>query len=165
MGKLVLSLIAATAALTAAPAVAQGRSAPAAMHHRDNLATTLGVRILSINTRIDMLRDRGAIGRDEARGLREEARRLQLRLYGMSRREAGDVELGVDRLESQVRVAADDARWGGHIFNREAADSFDDSDRYEGPRYELDRPNYSHSGAYTGSSVDRWHDPFDRGNN
>ena len=166
MHKLLLSLLAATAALAAAPAAAQGHSTPATgrAHYRDNLATTLGARILSINTRIDMLRDRDAIGRDEARELREAARRLQLRLYGMSRREAGDVELGVDRLESQVRVAADDARWGGHAFNREAGDSFDDSDRYEGPRYELDRPNYSRSGAYTGSSVDRWHDPFDRGN-
>lgn len=165
MNKLVLSLVAATAALTAAPALAQGHSVPIAkVHYRDNLATTLGARILSINTRIDMLRDRDAIGRDEARGLREEARRLQLRLYGMSRREAGDVELGIDRLESQVRVASDDARWGGHAFNRELDESFDDSDRYEGPRYELDRPNYSRSGAYTGSSVDRWHDPFDRGN-
>lgn len=164
MRKFLLSLLAASAALAGAAAVAQGHAASSAVHYRDNLATTLGARILSINTRIDMLRDRDAIGRDEGRGLREEARRLQLRLYGMSRREAGDVELGIDRLESQVRFATDDARWGGHAFNREAGDRFDESDRYEGPRYEVDRPNYSRSGAYTGSSVDRWHDPFDRGN-
>src|SRR5690349_6264075 len=149
MQKFILPFLAAGAALAPAPAAAQAHPAPYTQH-RDPTATLLRARIASLNARIDRLRDRDAIGRDEARELREEARRLQLRLYGMSRRDAGDVELGIARIESRITFAADDTR------SLDFEDRFDDGDRYERQRYELERPNYSRSGAYTGSSVDRW---------
>lgn len=112
-----------------------------------------------------MLRGRDALGSEEARELREQARRLEIRLHGISAREAGDAELAIARLENQVRLAADDARWGGHSFNRGLDRTYDRGDPYE----RFDRPtdrsgDYQHFDRYTGSSVDRWHDPFDRGN-
>jgi hypothetical protein len=163
-----LSFLAAAAVLASAPAAAQGRSATVPVrhgYHSDPLANALGARLASINARIAMLRDRGALGSEEAEELRKQSRRLELRLYGLSRREAGDVELGIDRLESAVRFAADDARWGGHSFNRELNDRYGDRARDEQNRYEARRDkDYENFDRYTGSSVDRWHDPFDRGN-
>jgi|SRR6185369_2816640 len=167
MHKLTLSMVAVAAlAFAAAPAAAQGHSAPSARtHQRGNLMTVLRTRLASINLRIAMLRERDALGSEEARELREQARRLEIRLNGISAREAGDAELAIARLENQVRLAADDARWGGHSFNRDLDDRLDPGDRYE----RFDRPtdrsgDYQHFDRYTGSSVDRWHDPFDRGN-
>jgi hypothetical protein len=166
MHKVLLCLVAAGAALTAAPAAAQGH--PAAVRHvqhRDNLATVLRARLASINLRIEMLRERDALGGEEARELRQQSRSLEIRLHGISAREAGDAELAIARLESQVRLAADDARWGGHRFNRELSDRRDDFASDEPNRYETRRdPDYEHFDRYVGSPVDRWHDPFDRGN-
>jgi hypothetical protein len=168
MRMLVLSSLAAALALTAAPAgAAQSHSAPRAhsASQRGDQATLLRARLASIYARIDMLRRRGAIGTEEAWVLRKQARRLELQLYGLSRRGAGDVKFGIDRLESRVGVAMDDARWGGR--NRELDRSYGQRDSYERfDRYQSDRSgNYEHFDRYTGSSVDRWHDPFDRGNN
>jgi hypothetical protein len=123
------------------------------------------MRLASINLRIEMLRQRQALGSEEARDLREQARRLEIRLHGISAREARDAELAVARLESQIRLATDDARWGGHAYNSELDRPYDSGDRYERfDRYHADR-DYKDFDRYTGSSVDRWHDPFDRGNN
>jgi hypothetical protein len=167
MRKLVLSGLAAGMALAAVPAAGQGHSAPRAHSnsHRGDQAALLRARLASNNARIDMLRGRGAIGTEEAWALRKQARRLELQLYGLSRRGAGDVKFGIDRLESRVGVAIDDARWGGR--NRELDRRYDRGDKYERfDRYQSDRSgNYQHFDRYTGSSVDRWHDPFDRGNN
>jgi hypothetical protein len=171
MRKFVLSFVAAGAALAAAPAAAQGHPAPSAgrMHNvsqRDPTATMLRARLASINTRIAVLRSREALGSDEAQELRKEARRLELRLYGLATREAGDVERGFDRLESRLRLVADDARWGGHAYNRGLDRRYDGNDkRNDYDRYNSDRSgHYRNFDRYTGSSVDRWHDPFDRGN-
>lgn len=170
MRKLLLSFLAAGLAFAAAPAFAQHPSAPQAqrLRHADRdrlLATALRARIASINARIDMLRDRDALGSEEAQELLKQSRRLQNRLYGLSAREAVDVETGIDRLERQVGFAMDDARWGGHSFNRDFRDRQVDRDQYK-PRYDVDRhDHYEHFDRYTGSSVDGWHDPFDRGNN
>src|SRR6185369_12094573 len=138
MHKLTLSMVAIAAlGLTAAPAAAQGHSAPSARgYHRGNLTTVLRTRLASINLRIAMLRERDALGSEEARELREQARRLEIRLNGISAREAGDAEMAIARLENQVRLAADDARWGGHSFNRGLDRTYDRGDPYE----RFDRP-------------------------
>jgi hypothetical protein len=164
MRKFVLSLVAAGAALGATPAAAQGHSATSAgrVHqHRDPTATMLRARIAGLYARIDRLRERGAIGSEEALELRKQARRLQSRLNGLSTREVSDVELGIARIESRATFAADDSRSRG--LDR----AYADRDRYERfDRYQADRSgDYRNFDRYTGSSVDRWHDPFDRGNN
>jgi hypothetical protein len=114
-----------------------------------------------------MLRERQALGTEEARELRAQSRRLEIRLHGISAREAEVAELAVDRLENEIRLAADDARWGGHAFSGHIDDRLDAGDRYERfDRYQADRHgDYRNFDRYTGSSVDRWHDPFDRGSN
>jgi len=167
--KLVLSFIVAGAALGASPASAQPHSAtPAKGAHRidrETLATLLKARLASLNARIDLLRDRDALGSAEADDLMKQSRRLQNRLHGLSAREAADVEGAMDRLERQVAFAMDDARWGGHAFNRGFNELHVERDRYK-PHYDVDRnDDYRHFDRYTGSGVDGWHDPFDRGNN
>ena len=165
---LFLSFLAAAAAGTAVPAIAQTHQVHAArsVHnnaHRDVLPILLRARIANLNSRIDMLRERGAIGGEEVQELRKQARRLQGQTYGLSRRDEGDVEFGITRLESRIGFAMDDAPLGGHVYNRD----FDDlhADRVERERHEADQHgDYEHFDRYTGSSVDRWHDPFDRGN-
>ena len=166
MRKFVLSFLAAGAALTAAPAAAQSHSAPSAgrvhhSHHRDPTATMLRARIAALYARIDRLRERGAIGSEEALELRKQARRLQSQLIGLSARQVSDVELGIARIESRATFAADDSRSRGLDRN------YADRDRYERfGRYHSDwDSDYRNFDRYTGSSVDRWHDPFDRGNN
>ena len=170
MRKLVLPLLAAGAVLAVAPAAAQTHSSSVAgrahySHQRDNLANVLRARIASIDARIDMLRDRGAIGSEEAQELRKQSRRLQSQLYGLSTRDASDVAYGITRLERRVGFAMDDARWGRHVDA--SNDRYYDRDRYERfGRYHGDwDSDYEHFDRYTGSSVDRWRDPFDRGNN
>ena len=168
--KLLLSFVAAGVALTGAQAFAQPHSAlPAKSLHqsdRNALVTALRLRLASVNARIDMLRDRDALGSAEAQDLMRQSRRLQGRLHGLSARDSADVQREIDLLERQVAFAMDDARWGGHAFNRGFLDRRQVSvDRYK-PHYDIDRnDDYRHFDRYTGSSVDGWHDPFDRGNN
>jgi hypothetical protein len=121
----------------------------------------LRARIAALYARIDRLRERGAIGSGEALELRKQARRLQSQLIGLSTRQMSDVELGIARIESRATFAADDSRSRGLDRN------YASGDRYERfGRYNADRSgDYEHFDRYTGSSVDRWHDPFDRGNN
>ena len=166
------SLLASTTALAgAAPAVSphgsasKARPAHTSSIHRDVLPVLLRARLASINARIDMLRSRGALGSEEALELRQQIRRLQSQTYGLSNRHADDVEFGINRLENRVGFVMDDARWGGHAFNRDFGGLHEDRGRDEPNRYEADRHgDYEHFDRYTGSSVDRWHDPFDRGN-
>jgi hypothetical protein len=164
MRSILLSFVAAAAAVASAPAIGRDHSAPlagAAHHteHRDSTATLLRARIAGLYARIDRLRERGAIGSEEALELRKQARRLQSQLNGLSAREVSDVELGIARIESRATFAADDGR-------SRSLDRYADRDRYERfDRYDADRHgDYEHFDRYTGSSVDRWHDPFDRGN-
>lgn len=170
MYKPVLSLLVAAAALAAVPAAGQDRSGPQTgpvhnSHYRDPLPTMLRARIASINLRIDLLREQGAIGSEVALELRQQSRRLHSRLHGLSTRDARDVESAIDRLERRVGFAMDDARWGAHAFARDFEDRHVDRDRDEQRRQEAERHgDYDHFDRYTGSSVDRWHDPFDRGN-
>jgi hypothetical protein len=133
MFKLVLPIAAAGIVVGfATPVAARQNAAAAAREHRDDLASMLGLRVAHIDMEIGTLRDRDLIGREEAQELYAESRRLQQRLYGLSAREAADVELRIDRLENQVRLARDDARLGGHLFDGRDFDRGED--RYESER-------------------------------
>ena len=162
------AFILSVAAVASAPALARTLRDPTArsaqsITHRDVLPTLLRARIASINARIDMLREQGAIGSEEAQELRRQARRLQGQTYGLSRRDEGDVEFGISRLDSRLGFAMDDSRVSGHIYDRDFNDLH--PDREQRDRYAMDRSgDYQNFDRYTGSSVDRWHDPFDRGN-
>jgi hypothetical protein len=131
-------------------------------HQRDTQVILLKAHLATIDARIDLLRERGAIGSEEAEGLRKQARRLQSRLHALSTREAADVAFGIDRLETRVGFAMDDARWGTHAYGRFEG-YLGDAEPYG--LYESNRNrDYENFDRYTGSPVDRWHDPFDRGN-
>lgn len=146
--KLVLLIL----VLGAAPAVA----APV----RSTSANRLSIRIHSIQAQIERLRYEQAIGGEEADELRRESRVLERRLLGPGRRDISDVEYGIVRLQTRVRFAVDDARWGSHVYDRYETDHHVDQDR--------DRvDDHGYHGVYdryNGSPVDRWYDPFDRGN-
>jgi hypothetical protein len=151
-----ISILALGAALAAAaPAVARPQ---AHSQHLNSAANSLGARIASVNARIAMLRDERLISSEEALDLRDQSRSLVRRLHGMNSRDLRDLEYSLDRIESRVRYAMDDARWGHHVDG--APRHVDEDDRRS-----VDRGNsdYEHFDRYTGSSVDRWHDPFDRG--
>src|SRR3954451_7197971 len=150
-----ISILALGAALVAAaPAVVQP---PAHSQHRNSEANSLSARIASVNARIAMLRDEQLISSEEALDLRDQSRSLTRRLHGMSSRDLRDLEYSLDRIESRVRYAMDDARWGHHV---DGVPRHVDGERHEADRHDSD---YEHFDRYTGSSVDRWHDPFDRG--
>lgn len=140
MRKLLLSILAAgTALASASPAAA---APPAKSYHRDNEASTLGLRLRSIEIQIDIMSDRGLMGREEARDLRQQSRRLEQRLNGMSRREAADVEIAVDRLQALLRTAAEGARFGDYASNRRSLGRFDDGDRYRSDEDDFGRDAY-----------------------
>lgn len=138
MRNLIGSIVAAGIVLALVPPAAAKPRALAPQHarDRDSRATVLNLRMQSIDLQIDILRDRGMIGREEARDLHQQSRMLERRLYGLGAREADDVELGIDRLQDRVRLARDDGRIGGHIFDRAESGRFDDGDRYT---YDADR--------------------------
>jgi hypothetical protein len=143
--KLLFSIVAAAAVLagSAAGAVAQKGSAPPSAVPRDTLATALGLRLHSIEIQIDILSDRGMIGREEARELRQQSRRLEQRLYGLNAREGHEVELAVDRLQASLRSAANVAFLDLNASARRDLDRFDDGDRYE-----RDRGSYADQDSY-----------------
>jgi hypothetical protein len=97
----------------------------------------LDLRLKSIELQIDTLSDSARIGREEAQELRREARRLEQRAYRTDPRDAADVELAVQRLQDQLRIAAADAGLGDYASRRRDLGRFDDGDRYqpEGDRY------------------------------
>ena len=159
MRNLASILILGAALASAAPAAAQHRAASKAhAQHRDNDAAVLNARIASLDMQISMLRDRGVITSEEAQNLRDQSRGIHRRLNGMSTRDVRDVEFGLDRLETRVRYAVDDTRWGGDAFQ-------DDPYRLADPdRYARNHRSYHHDvDRYTGTPEDRWHDPFDHG--
>jgi len=117
----------AAAVLAAAPAAGEPKAAaPSRSHHSERLTTVLDLRLRSIELQIDTLSDRELIGRDEAQDLRREAHRLERRLYRLPERQAGEVELAVDRLQRQLRFAAGE----GRSLARRDLGRFDDGDRY-----------------------------------
>jgi hypothetical protein len=162
-------LLLATVAFAASPAAARkpaSRAVPTHANQQRVVETLLKARIASLNARIDRLRSEGAIGSAEAQDLLKQSRRLHGRLHGLGSRQVADVEFAIDRLESRVAFAMDDARWADRERRRGIEGRLDPGERYERfGRYNADRNgDYEHFDRYTGSSVDRWHDPFDRGN-
>ena len=143
-----------------APAAAQHHAAPKTRaQQRDINQTLLNARLASVNARIAMLRQEQLISGEEALDLRDQSRGIVRRLMGKSARDTRDIEFELSRLENRVRFAMEDANATRHVF-AEREDRHVDVDRYRDSR----DPNYEHFDRYTGSSVDRWHDPFDRGN-
>ena len=123
----------------------------------------LGLRLRSIELQIDILSDRGAMGREQARELRADARRLEQRLYRASAREAREVELAVDRLQDQLRLASDVAHAGSYALARRELGRFDD-----GERYERHGDHYSDWDAYQrpdprGNPFAKWDERDERG--
>jgi len=131
-----LRILAAVAAVVVTvPAAGEPKAAaPVASHH-----PVLDLRLRSIELQIDVLSDRGLIGREQAQDLRREARRLDQRLQNLRGGQVGEVELAVDRLQRQLRSAADDGR-SGSLARRDLG-RFDDGDRYQ-----LDRRSDSDRG-------------------
>jgi len=136
--KLLLSVLAALVLASPVGAAAP----PAKVYHRDSLANTLELRLRSIEIQIDIMSDRDMIGREEARDLRQQSRRLEQGLNGMSKREAADVEVAVDRLQALLRNAADSARLGDDASNRRSLGRFDDGDRYRSDEDDFGRDSY-----------------------
>lgn len=127
------SLAAAAAVIVAVPAAAEpNAAAPAGSHHPDRRTAVLDLRLRSIELQIDVLSDRGLIGREQAQDLRRQARRLERRLSTSPKPQVGEVELAVDRLQRQLRFAADHGRSGS--FARRDLGRFDDGDRYQRDR-------------------------------
>jgi hypothetical protein len=126
-----LTVLAAALAAVAVPLAAKPNApAPVSSHHSDRLATVLNLRLRSIELQVDTLLDRELIGRPEALDLRREAQRLERRLEKSPEREAREIEPAVDRLQRQLRFAADQGRLGGFAEQRRDLGRFDDGDRY-----------------------------------
>jgi hypothetical protein len=115
MRKIVLSLIAAGAALAvASPAAAQYYPRPPAPAYGYGngwgQVRAFQARIDNIERQINRLDRRDRIGDRSADRLRDEANRIEDRLHraargGLSPREAGDMEYRIQRLEQRVQYA------------------------------------------------------------
>jgi hypothetical protein len=126
MRKFVLSLAAAGAALVvASPAAAQYYPAPVPQpapyaygngygngYAQNNwgMVRSLQVRIDNVERQINRLDRRDRIGERSADRLRDEANKLERRLrerarHGLDRREAGDIQYRLGRLEQRVQMA------------------------------------------------------------
>ena len=162
MRRFLIPILPSVAALAAAaPAAAQHKAAPSApAYHRSALEAALTARLQSIQTRIELLREEGLMGSEEARTLRQESRGIEQRLIGLNARDVSDVELSLGRLQDRVRFADENARSGTHVYDRVEEDRYENRDplAMSTDRYfdQLDR--------HVAPSVDRWDDPFDRGN-
>jgi hypothetical protein len=162
MHMFLIPIVAACATLAAgvgAPAFAQRNAAPQGRaYHRSPLEMALSARLESIRIRIELLREEGLMGTEEARDLRRQSRVLEERLIGLTARDAPDVELSLGRVQDRVRVASDGGLWN-HAFAR------DDQDRFEQYHpHETRRPDaFENMDRHIAPPVDRWDDPFDRG--
>jgi hypothetical protein len=159
MRKYLIPLVTGIAVAVGSPAFAQRPAArPAPAYRRSSLEMALSARLESIRTRIELLREEGLMGSEEARDLRQQSRVLEERLIGLTARDAGDVELAISRIQQRVRTASDEALWN-HPFARDEQDRFDEYHPYEARQpdafQQLDR--------HIKPPVDRWEDPFDRG--
>jgi len=159
MRKFLMPIVAGGAALAAAsPASAQHRAVPGPGYHRSSLEIALEARLQSIQTRIQLLSAEGLMNSEEARDLRQQSRSIERRLIGLNARDASDVELAIGRLNDRVRFAADSGR-SLHVFDRE-----DDERFHEQQSLERDRRSAFQVDRHVAPPVDRWEDPFDRGN-
>src|ERR1043165_5806898 len=162
MRRFLIPILPAVAALAAAaPAAAQHKAASALpAYHRSALEAALTARLQSIQTRIELLREEGLMGSEEARTLRQESRGIEQRLIGLNARDVSDIELSLGRLQDRVRFADENARSGAHVYDRV------DEDRHEtrDPLAMSTDRYFDQLERHVAPSVDRWDDPFDRGN-
>ena len=153
MRKFVISLAAAGTALAlATPASAQYYPQPQPYGYNNyGQVRALQVRIDGIQRRIEFLRDRRMITRNEANGLRNESRDLERKLYragryGLNPNEAQNIQYRIARLEQHVRHEVRDGRWDnrGYGWNNGNSGYGYDRDRDgRDDRYEDDR-GYRH---------------------
>lgn len=158
--KFLMPIVAGGAALAvASPTTAQHHAAPVSRgYHRSSLEIALEARLQSIQTRIQLLSAEGLMNSEEARDLRQQSRSIERRLIGLNARDVSDVELAIGRLNDRVRFAADNGR-SLHVFDRE-----DDERFHEQQSLERDRRSAFQVDRHVAPPVDRWDDPFDRGN-
>ena len=134
MRKVLISLaVAASALAVAAPASAQYFPQPPApqgygygYNNNYGQVRSLQIRVDNIQRQIDRLRQRRAISRNEANGLRSESARVEYRLraasrYGLNWRERQDLEVRIARLEQHVRHEVRDGRNGYNGYNGQYA--------------------------------------------
>src|SRR5215213_2634854 len=156
MRKVLISLAAAGTALAlATPASAQYYSAPQQYgygygYNNYGSIPALQARINDVQRRIEYLRDRRAITRNEANGLRNESRDLERRLYrssryGLNPNEVQNIQYRIARLEQHVRHEVRDGRWDnrGYGWNGNNGYSYDRDRDGRDDRYEDDR-GYRH---------------------
>jgi hypothetical protein len=99
------------------------------------------------------------MGSEEARDLRQQSRILEERLIGLSARDASEVGLAISRVQDKVRTVSDDALWDRHAFARDDEDRLRDRESLE-----TRRPSeFERMDRHMAPPVDRWDDPFDRG--
>jgi hypothetical protein len=147
MRKVLISLAAAGSALAfATPAAAQyypqqpyGNAYGYGQYNYGHVRS-LHARINNLQRRIEQLRDRRLISRNEANGLRQDTRQLERRLFiasrnGLNFNEVRNVEYRLARLENRLRHEVRDGnRWGrndGRFYDR---DRDGRNDRYEDDR-------------------------------
>lgn len=155
MRKVLISLAAAgTAVAFAAPASAQfypaqsqgyqqGYQGQGYGYNRGGMRA-LQYRVDRIQRDIEQLRARRIISRNEANGLREEARGIERRIYrasrnGLQRSEMRNIDYRIARLEQHVRreVADGNRRGNGYGYGQSAYSDHDRDGRND--RYEDDR--------------------------
>ena len=157
MRKILMSLAAAgTAFAFAAPASAQypgsqpyGYGAPygnAYGYNNYGQVRSLQVRVNALQRQIDQLRNRRMITRNEANGLRNDARDLERRLYAASRNglnynEVRNIEYRIARLEQRIgHEVRDGNRWNNNGNSWNNSNGYYDRDRDgRDDRYEDDR--------------------------
>jgi hypothetical protein len=164
MRKLVVTAVAVTLGLPGNGVAAPHAVPPAARSHPPaSLPSMLRLRLRSMELQIDTLSDRGAIGREQARDLRADVRRLEQRLDRASGREAREVELAADRLQYQLRVTADAVRSGNLASARRDLDRFDDGERFErDDHHDSDRDTYQRPDP-RGDPFAKWEERDERG--
>ena len=158
MRKLLITAAAAASALAvAAPAAAQMYPPPPppgyaygqqGYGYQNNYGQvrSLQVRIDNIQRRIERLRQRRVLTRNEVNGLRSESRAIERRLravaqWGLHPRERQDIEIRIARLEAHVRHEARDGRRGmrAYVYDQNAYGYFDRDRDGRDDRYEDDR--------------------------
>ena len=154
MRTLILTFATAAAGLAvAAPASAQYYPQPQGpqgygygYHNNRGQVRALQVRVDGIQRRIERLRQRRALTRNEANGLRSEAVNVERRLrlssrYGLNPRERQNIEIRIARLEQHVRHEVRDGRrgWMPYTYDQNAYGYYDRDRDGRDDRYEDDR--------------------------
>jgi len=150
---LITAAAAVSAIAVAAPAAAQVYPAPPPQAYgygygQNNYGQvrSLQVRIDNIQRRIERLRERRMLNRNEVNGLRSESRAIERRLrnvaqWGLHPRERQEIEIRIARLEAHVRQEARDGRRGirAYVYDQNAYGYYDRDRDGRDDRYEDDR--------------------------